>query len=74
MSIRLKSIEKAVAVAFVTRVPFISFLTADSYPPIQAFRKLNEPKDRDWRVTSCNFRLLVNFNACVVVFFLSNAC
>ena len=49
---------------------FSHFLKADSYPPIQAFRKAKEPKDRGWLVNSCNFRLLVrnNFSACVVVF------
>ena len=51
---------------------FSHFLKADSYPPIQALRKAKEPKDRGWRVTSCNFHLLVknNFNACLVVFVL----
>ena len=51
---------------------FLSFLKADYCPPIQAFRKAKEHKDRGWNATSCNFRLpgKNNLNRCVVVFFI----
>ena len=64
--------EKAIVLPSVSRAPFFSFLKADSYPPIQAFRKAKEPNDLGWCVTSFNLRLLVknDFNACVVVFVL----
>ena len=54
------------------RASFLSFLKADYCPPIQAFRKAKEHKDRDWNV---NFHLLVknNLNGRLVVF-LSNVC
>ena len=47
----------------------MSFLKADSCPPIQVFQKAKEHKDRGWCVTSCNFRLPVknNFSTCVVL-------
>ena len=64
--------EEKVMLPAVPRALFLTFLKADSCPPIQAFRKAKEHKDRGWRVTSCNFRLPVkrNFNAWeVCVFF-----
>ena len=74
MTITLIAYKKVVALPSVPRASSLSFLKADppkSCPPIQAFWKAKDYKDRVWHVTSCNFRFLVknNFNACVVVFF-----